>query len=67
MFTDRTLASHSRRWHSIKIRYQGKDLTASVVDAGDSNVELHSGDWAIIRVRGELDLPALRIDTGYVV
>ncbi len=41
----------ARRIVSIKIRYKGKDLAARVVDAGDANVEVHSGDWAIIRVR----------------
>src|SRR4029434_6053393 len=42
-----------------------EDLPARVVDSGDASVEVHSGDWAIIRVRGEVDLPALRIDTSY--
>jgi hypothetical protein len=54
-----------RRIESIKVRYKGKDLSARVVDAGDANVEVHAGDWAVIRVRGELDLPPLRIDTTY--
>jgi hypothetical protein len=55
----------ARRIVSIKIRYRGKDLTARVVDSGDAEVEVHSGDWAIIRVREHIDLPALRIDTSY--
>ena len=55
----------ARRMTSIKIRYKGKDLSARVIDAGDARVEVHSGDWAIIRVRGEIDLPPLRIDTSY--
>ena len=55
----------ARRITSIKIRYKGKDLTARVVDSGNANVEVHPGDWAIIRVNQELDLPALRIDTSY--
>lgn len=54
-----------RRITSIKIRYKGKDLAAHVVDSGDAHVEVHPGDWAIIRVREELDLPPLRIDTAY--
>ena len=54
-----------RRITSIKIRYKGKDLPARVVDSGDANVEVHSGDWAIIRVRGEIDLPALNVNTSY--
>lgn len=55
----------TRRIVSIRIRYKGKDLAAQVVDAGDANVEVHSGDWAIIRVNDDLDLPPLRIDTSY--
>jgi hypothetical protein len=35
------------------------------VDSGDATVEVHSGDWAIIKVAGTVDLPALRVDTGY--
>ena len=55
----------ARRITGIKVRYKGKDLTARVVDSGNANVEVHPGDWAIIKVNQELDLPALRIDTGY--
>ena len=54
-----------RRIVSITIRYKDKDLPATVVDSGDANVEVHSGDWAIIRIRRKVDLPALRIDTAY--
>jgi hypothetical protein len=36
-----------------------------VVDSGNANVEVHAGDWAIIKVNQELELPALRIDTSY--
>jgi len=55
----------ARRITSIKVRYKGKDLNARVVDSGNANVEVHPGDWAIIKVNQEIDLPALRIDTGY--
>ena len=55
----------ARKIVSIKIRYKNKDIPARIVDAGDANVEVHSGDWAIIRVRGAIDLPPLRIDTSY--
>jgi hypothetical protein len=54
-----------RRITSIKIRYKGKDVAARVVDSGDANVEVHSGDWAIIRTREAIDLPALSIDPSY--
>jgi hypothetical protein len=55
----------ARRITSIKIRYKGRDVTARVVDSGNANVEVHAGDWAIIKVNREIDLPALRIDTSY--
>jgi S1-C subfamily serine protease len=55
----------TRKIVSIKIRYKGKDIPARVVDAGNADVEVHPGDWAIIRVRGEIDLPALHLDTSY--
>src|SRR5690606_14186275 len=49
-----------RRITSIRIRYRGADLPARVVDVGDADVEVHTGDWAIIQVDEALDLPALR-------
>ena len=49
----------------ITIRYKGKDLPARLVDAGDANVEVHPGDWAIIKVKAKLDLPALHLDPAY--
>jgi hypothetical protein len=55
----------ARRITGIKIRYKGKDLNARVVDSGNANIEVHPGDWAIIKVNQELDLPALKIDTAY--
>ena len=55
----------TRKIVSIKIRYKGKDLPARVIDAGSADVEVHPGDWAIIRVRSEIDLPPLRLDTSY--
>jgi hypothetical protein len=55
----------ARRITSIKIRYKGKDLSARVVDSGNASVEVHPGDWAIIKVSQALDLPPLQIDTAY--
>jgi hypothetical protein len=54
-----------RRIASITILYEGKQLAASVVDAGDADVEVDPGDWAILKVRGEIDLPSLHVDTNY--
>jgi hypothetical protein len=54
----------SRKIVSIKIMYGGQEIPAKLVDAGDADVEVHSGDWAIIRTR-DLDLPALRVDMSF--
>jgi hypothetical protein len=53
-----------RKILSIRIVYRGKEIPAEVVDFGDADGEVQSGDWAIIRTRN-LDLPALNADTGY--
>jgi len=56
--------ANARRITSVKVMYRGKEIPARVVDAGDADVEVHSGDWAIIKTR-ELDLPALRVDPAF--
>jgi hypothetical protein len=53
-----------RKIVSVQIMYGGKEIPAKMVDAGDADVEVHSGDWAIIRTR-ELDLPALHVDATF--
>jgi hypothetical protein len=55
-----------RRITSIRVMHQGKEVPAKLVDAGDADVEVHSGDWAIIRTR-PLSIPALHpnADFGY--
>jgi hypothetical protein len=54
-----------RRITRITLRYKGKDLPARLIDVGDANVEVHPGDWAIVKIKGEVDLPALQLDTAY--
>jgi len=54
----------TRRITSVKVMYRGKEIPAKVIDTGDADVEVHSGDWAIIRTR-ELDLPPLRVDSAF--
>jgi hypothetical protein len=61
---DESDRASGRKITSIKVVYQGKEVAAKVVDTGDADAEVHSGDWAIIKTR-ELDLPALRADTGF--
>jgi hypothetical protein len=55
----------ARRIVSIEIIHQGKKIKAQVVDAGNANVEVHPGDWAIIKVKKPIDLPPLRVDTAF--
>jgi trypsin-like peptidase len=54
----------SRKITSVKVVYKGKEIPARVVDTGDADVEVHSGDWAIIKTK-EVDLPALRVDPAF--
>jgi hypothetical protein len=53
-----------RKILSVRVVYHGKEIPARVVDTGDANVEVHRGDWAILR-SAELDLPALKVDTSF--
>jgi S1-C subfamily serine protease len=55
----------SRRITSIKVMYDGRGLPAKVVDTGDANVEVDPGDWAILKVKDPIDLPALDVDLTY--
>lgn len=54
-----------REFVSIKLRINGKDVSASLVDSGDAPVEVHAGDWAILKVRSEVDLPPLQVNTSF--
>src|SRR5262249_40386949 len=54
----------NRRITSVKVMYRGKEIPARVVDTGDADVEVHSGDWAIIKTK-ELDLPPLHVDSAF--
>ncbi len=55
----------TRKMTSVKIVYAGKEVPAKIVDTGDAAVEVHSGDWAIIKTQENLDLPPLRVDTSF--
>ena len=55
---------NTRKITSIKIVYKGKEIPARIVDTGDADQEVHSGDWAIIKTK-EVDLPALRVDSAF--
>ena len=49
----------------MKIVHGKKELTAAVIDSGTADVEVDSGDWAILKVEEDLDLPPLQIDVKY--
>ena len=44
--------------------YKGRALPR-VVDTGDAQVEVDPGDWAILKVKEEIDLPPLDVNLGY--
>jgi S1-C subfamily serine protease len=55
----------SRVIETIKLMHRGRALKAKIVDAGDARSEVDPGDWAILKVREEVDLPALQIDLDF--
>jgi len=54
----------TRKINAVKVVYRGKEIPARVIDTGDADVEVHNGDWAIIKTR-DLDLPALHVDPAF--
>ncbi len=54
----------NRRITAVKVVYRGKEIPARVVDTGDADVEVHSGDWAIIKTK-DVDLPPLHVDSSF--
>jgi hypothetical protein len=57
--------SDPRRIVAVKLMYKGRMLNARVIDAGDASVEVDPGDWAVVRVKEPIDLPALNINLAY--
>jgi S1-C subfamily serine protease len=55
----------SRKITSVKVMYKGRGISARVVDAGEAQVEVDPGDWAILKVKENLDLPPLDVNLGY--
>ncbi len=54
-----------RRITSIKLMYEGRPITAKVVDSGNARVEVDPGDWAILKVKEKIDLPSLTANLSY--
>ena len=63
--SDDTDRSNPRRIESVRLSWGGKRVPARVIDAGDADVEVHSGDWAILKVKEPVDLPALTLNTDF--
>jgi hypothetical protein len=59
------VVSGTRRIESIRLTWGSHRVSASIVDAGDADVEVHSGDWAIVKSAEPVDLPALEVNTGF--
>lgn len=57
--------SNPRIIERIEIRINGRDVAATLVDAGDAESEVDPGDWAILRVRKAPALPALSVNMTF--
>jgi S1-C subfamily serine protease len=55
----------ARRITAIKLAFDGRQIPARVVDAGDAQVEVDPGDWAILKVKEPVDLPPLDLNMQY--
>lgn len=58
-------AANARRIEKIEVIVNGRRVPAAIVDAGDADMEVDPGDWAILKVRPEIGLPALSVNLGY--
>jgi S1-C subfamily serine protease len=50
---------------AITLLIDGRPISARVVDVGDARVEVDPGDWAILKVKEHIDLPALTVGLNY--
>lgn len=57
--------ARARRIDEIEVVINGRRVSAKVVDAGDAEMEVHSGDWAVVKVRSDAGLPALSVNMLY--
>ena len=57
--------AQTKRITSVKLMYNGRAIPARVVDTGDAKVEVDRGDWAILKVKEKIDLPALDVNLKY--
>ncbi len=59
------LNENQHRTDSVVVLYKNNPIPATVVDSGEADSEVHPGDWAIIKVDDEIDLPPLSIDIKF--
>lgn len=57
--------ANPRRIDRIDVRIDGRDVPASLVDAGDAESEVDPGDWAILHVPQDLDLRPLSVNLDF--
>jgi S1-C subfamily serine protease len=57
--------SGTRKITSVKLMYNGHAIPATIVDTGDADVEVDPGDWAILKVKEQIELPPLDVDLSY--
>jgi hypothetical protein len=62
---DPDTSREARQIVSVKLMYKGRAIPARVVDTGDARAEVDPGDWAILKIQEELDLPALTVDLAF--
>ena len=55
----------ARQITSVKLMFNGKALPARIVDSGDAKVEVDPGDWAILKIKEPVNLPALDLNLEY--
>lgn len=54
-----------RKITAVKLVYGNKSVSATVVDSGDAATEVDPGDWAILKAREPVDLPALKVNLKF--
>lgn len=57
--------ANPRRIERIDLRINGRDVAATLVDAGDAEAEVDPGDWAILRVRQAPAIEPLSVNLGF--
>src|SRR5687767_5798140 len=55
----------ARQITSVKLMPTGPAILRRVLDSGDAKVEVDPGDWAILKVKEPIDLPALDLNLDY--